>query len=95
MQEIGLATEAIFIYGSARIPWQDLYSACDVFEKEFPKRILREYAFEPSRVTQLYKWHSRQVEQSFLDLLITTETRSTTDPRDRVFAPSKCETDFA
>jgi hypothetical protein len=86
MQEIGLASKVAMMYGSARIAWRHLYFAYHLFETEFPRSFLMEYSFEPNRVTCLYNWHSDYPGQSFLKLLTTTQTRATTDPRDRVFA---------
>lgn len=84
MQEIGLASEAIIMYGSARISWEQLYSVYSLFESHFSREMLMKLSFELGRVTCLYDWRSAKSESSFLRL--PTQTRATTDPRDRVFA---------
>ncbi|OAK99017.1 HET-domain-containing protein [Phaeosphaeriaceae sp. SRC1lsM3a] len=86
MQEIGLAATATFVCGDSRIDWQDLHFAYDLFQKRLTFNNLRILQFEPSRVTFLYDWMSSGAERSFLEVLVASETRETTDQRDRVFA---------
>lgn len=86
MQEIELNSDATIMYGTARINWEQLYSAHSLLESQFSREMLMKFSFEPDRVTCLYNWRSAKVERSFLRLLNTIQTRATTDPRDRVFA---------
>jgi hypothetical protein len=86
MQEIGLATKAMLVCGSRRIYWEDLYFAYALFNSEVPGRYLHALQFEPSQVVSLYSWASTAKGRTFLQLLVLSEARNTTDPRDRVFA---------
>ncbi|QRC99090.1 hypothetical protein JI435_064340, partial [Parastagonospora nodorum SN15] len=51
MQEIGLASEAIIMCGTARISWEQLYSVYSLFESQFSREMLMKFSFEPDRVT--------------------------------------------
>jgi hypothetical protein len=86
MQEIGLATEVVFLCGSSRTHWNVLYFAYAFCHSQVPRRDLHTLEFEPSQVVSLYNWMSTAEERTFLQLLVSSETRNTTDPRDRVFA---------
>ncbi|EAT86265.1 hypothetical protein SNOG_06434 [Parastagonospora nodorum SN15] len=50
-REIGLASEAIIMYGTARISWEQLYSVYSLFESQFSREMLMKFSFEPDRVT--------------------------------------------
>jgi len=86
MQEIGLASDATFLCGSSRIAWKDLFHAYDLFHKYMPPSILRVLNFQPSQAVFLHDWMSAETQHTFLDILGLSETRGTSDPKDRVFA---------
>ncbi|KAF2818710.1 HET-domain-containing protein, partial [Ophiobolus disseminans] len=90
IQEIGLASDAIFMMGFVRITWKHLYAAYEWLQSMMPSlRTLlwwERISFEPDQVLCLYNWNSTHSEGSFLRLLVVTEQRQMTDPRDRIFA---------
>jgi hypothetical protein len=86
MQEIGLASKATVMYGHVKIDWHHLISAYRLVEAKFPRKYLMTIGFEPSQVTCLSGWRSPLSGDTFLELLVATERRKTTDPRDRIFA---------
>jgi hypothetical protein len=86
LQEIGLARSATFVWGSLGISWEHLARALTELSLQSSRGIVERWNFDVHRVTTLYQWQSNIRDQTFLELLKMSTNRSTSDPRDRVFA---------
>lgn len=84
-QEIGLASSAIILCGSASLSWQKFVKAHQIFYKGLTKHELWQYSFRPDQILFL-QYRAQEEELSFLDVLAMTSSRGASNPRDRVFA---------
>ncbi|KAF2671453.1 hypothetical protein BT63DRAFT_453849 [Microthyrium microscopicum] len=85
-QEIGLAKLATFRYRGQEIERLTLHTAYALCKRRIPSTLLHSIRFRPEKIVFLYDWVSTNANLSFLEVLEQTESRETTDPRDRIYA---------